>query len=76
MDNPGTQAAQAAVEAIRGHVGDLGTALALWGTRDDARPCPAARRAANDAMDAIDAMLQARHVCASARAAHGHHPAL
>jgi hypothetical protein len=62
MDDPGTQAAQGgAVEAIRKQVGDLGTALALWGTRDDARPCPEARRAANAAMDAIDGALGELH---------------
>jgi hypothetical protein len=64
MDDPETQAAQAgaaAVEAIRKQVGDLGTALALWSTRDDSRPCPEARRAANSAMDAVDAALAALH---------------
>ena len=50
-----------AVAAIRGHAGDLGTALALWSARDDARACPEARRAANDAMDAIDGALGELH---------------
>ena len=44
-----------AVEAIRGQAGDLGAALALWAARDDARPCPEARRAASAAIDTIDA---------------------
>lgn len=62
MDDPGAQAAQGgAVEVIRGHLGSLGTALALWATRDDARACPEARRAANAAMDAVDAALAALH---------------
>lgn len=62
MNDPGPKAAQpAAVEAIRKHVGDLGAALATWGTRDDARPCPEARQAANDAMDALDDALAGLH---------------
>jgi hypothetical protein len=61
MDDPGIQAAQVAVEAISGRIGDLGAALALWGARDDARPCPEARRAANSAVDAIDAALSGLH---------------
>ena len=47
-----------AVTAIHGHAGQLGAALAAWEARDDARPCPEARRAANTAIDAIDAMLR------------------
>ena len=47
-----------AVLAIRGHVDQLGVSLATWSARDDARPCPEARRAANTAIDAIDAMLR------------------
>jgi hypothetical protein len=50
-----------ALSPIRSNVEDLGAALATWGTRDDARPCPAARRAANDAMDAIDGALAVLH---------------
>lgn len=62
MDDPVPQAAYSTtVETIREHVGDLGTALAIWSTRDDARPCPAARHAANDAMDAIDGALAGLH---------------
>jgi hypothetical protein len=40
-----------------GHVGVLGVALAQWAARDDTRADPHARRAANTAMDAIDAAL-------------------
>jgi hypothetical protein len=58
MDDRETQAAQVAVEAIHQHVGQLDAALATWDARDDTRPCPAARHAANDAMDAIDGALQ------------------
>ena len=46
-----------ALSAIRGHVGELAAALALWETRDDTIAQPDVRRAANRAMDAIDAML-------------------
>jgi hypothetical protein len=60
------QAAQAgAVEMISKQAGDLGAALAIWHARDDSGPCPAARRAANDAMDAIDAMLRELHALRS-----------
>jgi hypothetical protein len=38
--------------------GVLAVALAQWETRDDTRPQPAVRRAANTAMDAIDVMLR------------------
>ena len=49
------------VSALRSHADQLGVSIAAWASRDDARPCPAARHAANDAMDAIDVMLQALH---------------
>jgi hypothetical protein len=56
------QASQlAAVKAISGHVANLGTALAAWHARDDAGPCPDARRAANVAMEVIDAALAGLH---------------
>ncbi len=42
-------------------MGVLGVALAQWQTRDDTRPQPEVRRAANTAMDAIDTMLAALH---------------
>jgi hypothetical protein len=41
--------------------GVLGVALAQWAVRDDARADPDARRAANTAMAAIDAMLGELH---------------
>ena len=43
------------------HNGILGIALAKWMARDDSKADPEARRAANDAMDAIDAMLRELH---------------
>ena len=43
----------------------LARALALWESRDDTRPQPEVRRAANDAMDTIDAMLSALHALRS-----------
>jgi hypothetical protein len=39
----------------------LGVALAQWMARDDSRPQAEVRRAANTAMDAIDAMLAELH---------------
>ena len=41
--------------------GVLGVALAQWAVRDDTRADPDARRAANTAMAAIDAMLGELH---------------
>ena len=41
-----------------GLCGELGVALAQWMARDDTRADPHARRAANTAMDALDAMLR------------------
>jgi hypothetical protein len=38
-------------------VGVLSVALAQWETRDDSKATPAIRRAANTAMDAIDALV-------------------
>ena len=35
----------------------LSESLAVWAARDDTRAQPAVRRAASDAMDAIDAMV-------------------
>ncbi len=40
-----------------GHNGVLGVALVQWAARDDSRADPHARRAANDALDSVDAML-------------------
>lgn len=44
-----------------GHIGVLGVALAQWASRADPRPDAHARRAANTAMDAIDAALAELH---------------
>src|SRR5260370_15575340 len=41
--------------------GVLAIALAQWETRDDTRPQPEVRRAANTAMDEIDPMLAELH---------------
>jgi hypothetical protein len=43
----------------------LGAALAQWDTRDDTRPQPGVRQAANTAMDAIDEMLRELHALRS-----------
>jgi hypothetical protein len=50
-----------AASAILGRAEALGTWLAIWGLRDDARHAAHSRRCANDAMDAIDAMLRDLH---------------
>ena len=50
-----------ALSALRNNVEVLAISLAIWGARDDTRPDAHARRAANDAMNAVDAMLQALH---------------
>ena len=44
-----------------GHNGVLAVALAQWAARDDSKPGPQAREAANTAMDAVDAMLRELH---------------
>jgi hypothetical protein len=44
-----------------GHNGVLAVALARWAARDDGEADPAARQAANTAMDAVDAMLRELH---------------
>jgi len=46
-------------------VGVLAIALGQWEDRDDTRPQPEVRRAANTAMDTIDAMLAALHAMRS-----------
>jgi hypothetical protein len=50
-----------ALDALRGHLGELETALALSATRDDTKAQPDVRQAANDAMDAVDAALRELH---------------
>ena len=44
-----------------GHIGDLAVALAQWAARSVDRPDADARRAANRAMDALDAALAELH---------------
>jgi hypothetical protein len=46
-----------AVQAISEHTATLAHTLTLWAVRDDTRPQPEVRRAANTAMDMLDAML-------------------
>jgi hypothetical protein len=41
--------------------GELGVALAIWARRDDTKAQPGARKAANTAVSAIDAMLRQLH---------------
>jgi hypothetical protein len=43
---------------LQSHLNDLDAALALWEDRDDTKPQPHVRQAANTAMDAIDAMVR------------------
>jgi hypothetical protein len=50
-----------AQSALRGHLGELETALALWATRDDTKAQPDIRQAANDAIDAVDGALRELH---------------
>lgn len=50
-----------AVQAIGEHTATLAHALTLWAVRDDTRPQPEVRRAANTAMDAIDSALAELH---------------
>ena len=47
--------------AVLDHADALTAALATWSGRAHDRPDPAARRAANDAMDAVDGMLATLH---------------
>ncbi|HMH92743.1 MAG TPA: hypothetical protein VK586_16860 [Streptosporangiaceae bacterium] len=41
--------------------GQLGASLTTWAARDDTRPQPGVRQAANTAIDAMDAMLAELH---------------
>jgi hypothetical protein len=50
---------------LDGHLGVLGVALAQWMARDDTRPQPAVRQAANTAMDTVDEMLRELHALRS-----------
>ncbi|MGO8892200.1 MAG: hypothetical protein ACLQB1_21265 [Streptosporangiaceae bacterium] len=54
-----TDAYDGPLSAIRSHVDDLGAWLGIWANRKE--PDAHARRCANDAMDAIDAMLRDLH---------------
>ena len=58
---PGRRTIGDATSRLDGHLGVLGVALAQWMARDDTRPQPEVRRAANTAMDALDAMLAEAH---------------
>jgi hypothetical protein len=49
------------VSGLEDHNRVLGVALAQWAARDDTRPQPEARQAANTAMDAVDSMLGHLH---------------
>lgn len=51
--------------SIRSAAEDIGAYLAMWAIRDDSKPCPDARRAANSAMDAIDRALAELHALRS-----------
>jgi hypothetical protein len=55
------QGSGAAVEAIRGYIDYLGTALATWEARSETRPDAHARRSASDAVDLIDDALAGLH---------------
>ena len=46
--------------------GVLGVALAQWATRDDMKAQPEIRRAANTAVESIDAMLRQLHAARAA----------
>jgi len=46
------------VSALEAATTSLAITLGHWETRDDTRPQPEVRRAANTAMDAIDAMVR------------------
>jgi hypothetical protein len=56
-----------AILDVAGRLGDdghnrvLAVALARWAARDDSKADPAARQAANTAIDAVDAMLRELH---------------
>ena len=50
-----------ALTAIRNGAENLAVALATWQARDDTKPDAHARRAANSAIDAVDAMLRELH---------------
>ncbi len=55
----GQDAYDGSLSAIRNHVDDVATWLAIWSARSE--PDARARRCASDAVDAIDAMLAGLH---------------
>lgn len=59
--NLGPDLYDAALSALRKHVDGLGGWLAIWEARAQDGPDAHARRCANHAMDAIDAMLRDLH---------------
>jgi hypothetical protein len=61
MSGPGDSAYDEPLSAFAHHAEDLPVFVLLWETRDDMRACPEARRAANDAIDAIDGALAELH---------------
>jgi hypothetical protein len=58
---PGRRTIGDATSRLDGHLGVLAVALAQWAVRDDTRPQPEVRRAANTAMDELDSMLAEAH---------------
>ena len=46
------------INALQSHVDRLDDALVLWEDRDDTKPQPGVRQAANVAVDSIDALLR------------------
>jgi hypothetical protein len=46
-----------ALTALREHIEDVATWLAIWSARDDSQPDAHARRCAGDAVEAVDSML-------------------
>lgn len=49
------------IGTIRDLVEDLSAAHAMWSWRDDSKPQPHVRQAANTAMDSIDGLLRELH---------------
>ena len=50
---------------LRGNLAKFSTALSQWERRDDTRPQPDVRHAANTAMDALDAVVRELHALRS-----------
>ncbi len=62
---PGRRAIGDLAAPLGEELGVLNVSLAIWMARDDTRPQPEAREAANTAVDAIDAMLRELHAMRS-----------